>query len=96
VDSQVLVLQRRASPHFPGVDEKAFFTVVKAGFAARRKTLLNSLSGGLRLSKTDVEAILTTADLSPAVRPQELSLEDWHRLYQVVQKSNSPALQKNT
>jgi 16S rRNA (adenine1518-N6/adenine1519-N6)-dimethyltransferase len=86
VDSRILILRFRQEPLFPGIDRKRFFRLVKAGFAARRKTLLNSLSGGLRLSKTEVEHILDAADLSPQARPQELSLTDWYALYQAIEK----------
>ena len=48
VDSQILVLHRRRTPLFDQVDERLFFRIVKAGFSERRKTLHNSLSGGLR------------------------------------------------
>lgn len=89
VDSQVLVLTRRAMPLFPDLDSKQFFRVVKAGYAARRKTLLNSLAAGLRLGKSEVEQILAEAGLQPMVRPQELSLEQWQQLAEAVQ--NSPA-----
>jgi 16S rRNA (adenine1518-N6/adenine1519-N6)-dimethyltransferase len=81
VDSQVLVLNRRPQPLFENFDEKAFMRVVKAGFAARRKTLLNSLAGGLRLDKQAVEKMLETASLQPGMRPQELNLQQWHALY---------------
>lgn len=84
VDSQVLILTRRAKPRFD-VDEKLFFQMVKAGFAARRKTLLNSLAGGLRREKADIEAVLKSAAIDPGLRAQALSLEDWYRLYQALQ-----------
>lgn len=81
VDSQVLVLQRRDQPLFDDVDARQFFRLVKAGFSERRKTLLNSLSGGLRLSKEQVGELLATAGIDPKLRPQNLSLQDWHKLY---------------
>jgi 16S rRNA (adenine1518-N6/adenine1519-N6)-dimethyltransferase len=81
VDSQILILTYRPEPLFSDIDAKRFFHLVRAAFATRRKTLLNSLSGGLRLSKTEVEALLTTAGLKPGARPQELSLADWYALY---------------
>ena len=84
VDSQVLKLTRREQPLFPDLDTKKFFQVVKAGFANRRKTLLNSLAGGLHLSKEATADIITRAGLSPASRAQELSLEDWYALYREV------------
>lgn len=80
VDSQVLKLVRRTEPLFTDVDERQFFRVVKAGFAARRKTLLNSLSAGLHLDKPTTEALLMDAGLKPSARPQDLSLQEWHEL----------------
>lgn len=80
VDSQVVVLRRRREKLF-SVDEKTFFRLVKAGFSERRKTLRNSLSGGLRLEKLQTEVLLETAGLSAGSRAQELSLDDWYRLY---------------
>lgn len=86
VDSQIIQLIRHQKPLFAGVDEKVFFQLVKAGFSARRKTLLNSLAAGLRLPKSTVELLLTEARIAPRQRPQELSLDDWHRLYVSRQK----------
>lgn len=80
VDSQVVILKRRKKPLFSGVDTKQFFKVVKAGFSEKRKTLRNSLSGGLQLTKDQVEELLAKAKINPTKRAQELTLEDWHRL----------------
>lgn len=85
VDSQVLVLQRRPKPLLPGVDAKLFFRIVKAGFSQKRKTLVNSLSGGLAIPKNTVKAVLDTAGVPPTVRAQMLSLHDWDALYQAYQ-----------
>jgi 16S rRNA (adenine1518-N6/adenine1519-N6)-dimethyltransferase len=81
VDSQILVLKRRDTPIFPDVDPKEFFRLVKAGFSNRRKTLLNSLSGGLQLEKPAAKQLLESAGINPGARPQELSLDQWHGLY---------------
>jgi 16S rRNA (adenine1518-N6/adenine1519-N6)-dimethyltransferase len=89
VDSQIIQLVRRQKPLFADVDTKVFFQLVKAGYSARRKTLHNSLSGGLRINKDAAAAMLTAAEVSLAKRPQELSLADWHRLYLAYQE-NTP------
>lgn len=81
VDSQVLVMKRRPQKVFPGPHAGAYFQLVKAGFSNRRKTLLNSLSAGLQMSKPDTIALLGSAGISPGSRPQELSLDDWQALY---------------
>jgi len=83
VNSQVLIMKQRTEPLFADINKKAFLRLVKAGFANRRKTLLNSLSAGLRLSKPEVNQLLEQANILPSVRAQELSLNDWHRLYLV-------------
>ncbi|MGH7196717.1 MAG: 16S rRNA (adenine(1518)-N(6)/adenine(1519)-N(6))-dimethyltransferase RsmA [Candidatus Saccharimonadales bacterium] len=80
VDSQVVILQHRGEPMFTDIDPKQFFRVVKAGFGEKRKTLRNSLSGGLQLGKTDAEDLLNKAKIDPGKRAEALSLDDWHRL----------------
>lgn len=83
IDSQILVLQRRPKPLFIA-DPKDFFRLVKAGFAQPRKTLLNNLANGLKLSKDEVQTLCQAAGLAPARRAQTLSLPEWHQLYQAL------------
>ncbi len=82
VDSQILKLAWHTQPLFVGMDSKKFFRIVKAGFSNRRKTLLNSLSAGLHLNKQEAIKLLENAGINPQSRPQELSLNDWHKLYE--------------
>ncbi|MCA9332615.1 ribosomal RNA small subunit methyltransferase A [Candidatus Saccharibacteria bacterium] len=89
VDSQVLVLNRRKELAYD-VDTKKFFRIIKCGFSSKRKTLLNSLSGGLRIGKKETESIISESNIDPNSRPQELSLDDWSRLY--ISVSNSKIL----
>lgn len=82
VDSQIVILRRRTTPLFPEVEPKRFFQLVKAGFAQKRKTLLNSLGAGLHLSRGQTEKLLTQAGIEPTRRAQTLSLQEWHKLYE--------------
>ena len=84
VDSQILILKRRDTNLFPDADPKQFFRLVKAGFSNRRKTLLNSLSGGLHMEKPATNQLLESAQINPTARPQELSLEQWYALYKLM------------
>ena len=84
VDSQVVVLQTRKTPFFTDVTELEYFHTVKAGFSAKRKKLRSSLSGGLKISKPEVEAILEKAKISPDSRAEQLTLDDWLRLTRVL------------
>jgi 16S rRNA (adenine1518-N6/adenine1519-N6)-dimethyltransferase len=88
VDSQILKLTYRGKPLFPDADTKQFFQVVKAGFSQRRKTLLNSLSAGLHLSREETTDLLASADVAPGTRAQNLSLDDWYRLCKCYNGSN--------
>jgi len=81
VDSQVLVLRYREQPLFEDVAPKLFFRLVKAGFSQKRKTLQNSLSGGLAISKQEAAELLQSAGITTTARAQELSLQQWERLY---------------
>jgi galactose-1-phosphate uridylyltransferase len=67
-------------PLSKGEGNHAFFRIVRAGFSAKRKTLLNNLSAGLQLDKKEVEKILKKVGLAPTQRAQELSVENWKKL----------------
>jgi 16S rRNA (adenine1518-N6/adenine1519-N6)-dimethyltransferase len=82
VDSQVLILERSPSLKLEESKRKEFFRLVKAGFSQRRKTLLNSLSGGLDLGKSEVQSICADAGIDTGRRAQTLSLEEWSSLYE--------------
>jgi len=87
VDSQILILRRRKTPLFADVVVNDFFRLVKIGFAQRRKTLLNSLSSGLHLNRTETEARCAEAGIDPMRRAQTLSLEEWHQLHSAFSNS---------
>lgn len=74
VDSAVIRLTLRKPP-FPREDKEAFFRVVKAAFALRRKTLSNSLSAALGMEKEQVMSLLNAAGISPTARAETLSME---------------------
>jgi 16S rRNA (adenine1518-N6/adenine1519-N6)-dimethyltransferase len=80
VDSAVLRIELFPSPAIPSALLGVFFLLAKAGFSQKRKTLRNSLSGGLRLPTSQVEAMLKTAEIDPQRRAETLSIEEWARL----------------
>lgn len=89
IDSQIIHLSRRPQSLLAGQDSRVFIRTVKAGFSNRRKTLLNSLSAGLHLSKDEITALLHEADINPQQRPQSLSIDDWLRLCRHVGPNSS-------
>jgi 16S rRNA (adenine1518-N6/adenine1519-N6)-dimethyltransferase len=57
-----------------------FFMLIKAGFSQKRKTLRNSISGGLHITPLETEKLLTEAGIDPQRRAETLSLEEWGKL----------------
>ncbi len=80
VDSAVIKLDVSSEPRVKTLDEKMFFKVVKAAFAQRRKTLSNSLSSGLSLSKDVVAQVLAKRELPATTRAEQLTLEDFAKI----------------
>lgn len=80
VDSAVIRLD--IPPELPAdwPPKEDFFAVVQAGFGQRRKTLLNSLSAGLRWEKEDTRTLLETAGLPENTRAEQVTLEQWKAL----------------
>lgn len=80
IDSAVLRVDILPEPVIPAARLDTFFTMIKAGFSQKRKTLRNSLSGGLGIPPAGAEKILAAAGLDPMRRAETLSLEEWNGL----------------
>ena len=77
VRSAVVRLTPRERPAADAPDRDAFFAVVRAGFAAPRKQLRNSLSRGLGLEPDAGGDLLERAGIDGRRRPATLSLPEW-------------------
>ena len=75
VDSAVIKLNILKNPKVEVMDEKKFFSVVKACFAQRRKTLVNSLSNTANYSKESIKSALSQMNLPETVRSEQLTIE---------------------
>ncbi len=84
VESAVVQVDLHAAPPVPVEDTAAFFRVVRAGFAQRRKQLRNVLAAGLRQSPDEVAAKLWEVGVDPRRRAQALSLEEWVKVARVL------------
>lgn len=86
VDSCVIRITPYHSPlpkRGEGESREKFFQIVRAGFSAKRKMLVNNLSNSFHLDKKEVEEKIKKIGLSPKVRAQELSVEDWKKLTEI-------------
>ncbi len=73
VDSVVLKITPKDK--YPQIkDKKLFFSILKQAFAGKRKQIKNTIKD---------PAVLEKAGVNPMLRPQDLSIEDWVRIYKV-------------
>lgn len=80
VDSTVIRLDIRKEPAVVVSDEKKFFRIVKAAFAQRRKTVVNSVSSSLGIPKAQIISALENAGLDANIRAEKLSMDDFASL----------------
>lgn len=83
VDSAVLKLIRHEEPPVSVIDEDFFFSVTRAAFAQRRKTLLNNLQSQLpngKAKKEDILRALEQAGVEPTRRGETLSIAEFGAL----------------
>jgi 16S rRNA (adenine1518-N6/adenine1519-N6)-dimethyltransferase len=80
VDSAVIRLTLFPEPLLPFAEEKAFFTLVKAGFGQKRKQLKNNLRQ-LGYNSSEISGILDEAGIDGRRRAETLTLSEWITLY---------------
>jgi 16S rRNA (adenine1518-N6/adenine1519-N6)-dimethyltransferase len=74
VDSAIV----KIVPHSTSLpNEKAFFTIVKAGFSQPRKLLISNLSDKLRIPKDVLLSVFTKTTIPHHARAQTLTLDQW-------------------
>jgi 16S rRNA (adenine1518-N6/adenine1519-N6)-dimethyltransferase len=83
IDSAILKIDIYPEPRV-AVDERGFFDTVRAGFAAPRKQLANSLAKGLGREKSAVLPFLQKAKIDPSRRAETLSIGEWAALQRVL------------
>ena len=82
VGSAVIRLTRYEEPPVQVKDEKKMFALIRASFNQRRKTLVNGLGNAGRpgITKESAAVALAQMGLSPTVRGEALTLEQFARL----------------
>ena len=74
VESALVEITRRPTPAVADIDPTALFTLVKAGFAHRRKMLRGTLGGLVTPEQFE------QAGIAPTARAEELDVHAWGRL----------------
>lgn len=87
VDSEVIKLKIRKEPPIKVESEKKLFKIIKYAFMQRRKTLLNALSKcDLFKNKEEIKKIFDELDFDERIRGEELSLEDFAKIANKIEK----------
>ncbi len=84
IDSAVVRIDLYPEPVVPRERLDLFFRLTKAGFSQKRKTLQNSVSAGMHWDKEETARLLNEAGIEPQRRAQNVSLDEWVRLVEVV------------
>lgn len=84
VDSAVLKLEVLPKPSVNVTSEKFFFSVVKASFEQRRKTLLNGLRNSGIANKETIQNAFLTVGIDEKTRGETLSIEKFAQLSNVL------------
>lgn len=86
VDSAVIRLRVREQPAVKVADERRFFSLVRACFAQRRKTILNNLkvAAASQAFTSDVQLALEAASVASQRRAETLSLAEFAGLFEAL------------
>ncbi|HKD35928.1 MAG TPA: rRNA adenine N-6-methyltransferase family protein, partial [Pirellulales bacterium] len=89
VDAEVLVMEPRIPCDFDYAEERDVLAMVRAVFSAPRKTVRNSVAGGLDLDTQTVEAALAKASIDPSSRPAMLCASELIALARILRPATS-------
>lgn len=90
VGSAVIRLDRHEKPPVDVEDEAFLFAVIRAAFNQRRKTLVNGLSNAVELgiSRQQAQEALLKMQLSPTIRGEALTLQEFALLSNILHNIN--------
>jgi 16S rRNA (adenine1518-N6/adenine1519-N6)-dimethyltransferase len=91
VDSEILRIDVHDAPRVPARFVGPLFRAARAGFGQKRKQLRNALAAGLQVETAQAVAWLEQAGIRPSRRAQELGVDEWGRLAEVLAPGQAPA-----
>jgi len=84
VESAVISFETYKKPLVDQNEYQAVIRCMKAGFANKRKTLENALSGSLQMEKEVARKYIESLGFPHTLRAEALSLEDWIKLSRIL------------
>lgn len=85
VDSAVIHITLSKKPKYKITDEAKLFRILRACFSGKRKQLHNTLTNNLQIDKAVVAETLARLNISPTIRPQALTIDQWISLSDTLQ-----------
>ncbi len=86
VDSAILKINVHEKPLVDAADMKEFLKLVKVGYGQKRKKLAGNLAALYRMEKNEMKVILSSVNINPDARAEELSIDDWKLLLTKLEK----------
>jgi 16S rRNA (adenine1518-N6/adenine1519-N6)-dimethyltransferase len=87
VDSAIIKIVPRESAFRSAIICDKFFKLVKMGFSAKRKMLINNLKK-LDVGCLALEDVFEKIGLNPKIRAENLSIDDWTNLFTMLTNKN--------
>ena len=84
VDSEVIRLTLHKEQRYDISDKAGFFRLVKAAFAQRRKTLVNTVSSSIAIPKSDITSALKSLGISESIRAENLTMGEFAALANIL------------
>ncbi len=83
IDSAIIKIVPKKEKIFSDYQiEKKFFKLLRQGFSAKRKMLKNNLSLALSVKQERINEIFLSLNISPKCRAEDLSLNDWLKIFE--------------
>ncbi len=90
VDSAIILVEGISRDFFAGFSEEEFFRIVKAAFASKRKKMLGNLT--ILFPRAELEVAFQMAGISPDARAEDISVEAWKKLVNILTKDSVSSL----
>jgi 16S rRNA (adenine1518-N6/adenine1519-N6)-dimethyltransferase len=86
VESALILMEARPSPRVEVPDEEIYFSLIRAAFAMRRKTILNNLRSWMHPGggRTDWLQVLETAGIETRRRAETLGAEEFAQIARLI------------
>ncbi|OQA91969.1 MAG: Ribosomal RNA small subunit methyltransferase A [Elusimicrobia bacterium ADurb.Bin231] len=95
VYSSVVQITPLSHPFIAFKQRKKLFSLIKAAFFHRRKTILNSISISLNLQKQLVLELLRQANIEISLRPESINIPEYVQLLNIIDNSEHKNTLKN-